>query len=304
MPTPFGILNVDKPTGITSRDAVNRVERLFRNVKVRPCGDARSAGNRRAGDLRRPGHAADSVRPAAAEALSGRVPAGPQERDRRRRGRGRTGGGRTGADACPRSRRPCPNSSATFCSVRPPTRRSRSAANGPTTWPDAARSSSFRSATMSIHRLEILRYEYPELELAIECGSGTYVRSLGRDLAASLGTAAVMSALVRTAIGAFPRRGCGRSSTSSRRRRCSRVAAAARSAARSAADRANGKATRRAPPWPADRGASVSARRAAEASSPNAEWAADRIRRDDLAAILFEKHPNQLWPARNFEATR
>ena len=35
------------------------------------------------------------------------------------------------------------------------------------------------------------------------CGSGTYVRALGRDLAASLGTAAVMSALTRTAVGRF-----------------------------------------------------------------------------------------------------
>ncbi len=54
-----------------------------------------------------------------------------------------------------------------------------------------------------VHRLDVAAYGYPELELAIECGSGTYVRSLGRDLAESLGTAAVMSALVRTAIGSF-----------------------------------------------------------------------------------------------------
>ena len=54
-----------------------------------------------------------------------------------------------------------------------------------------------------IYGLEIVRYAYPELELSIRCGSGTYVRSLGRDLAASLGTAAVMSALTRTAIGGF-----------------------------------------------------------------------------------------------------
>lgn len=56
---------------------------------------------------------------------------------------------------------------------------------------------------VTIHRLEIARYEYPELVLEIECSSGTYVRSLGRDLAEKLGTAAVMSALVRTAIGRF-----------------------------------------------------------------------------------------------------
>lgn len=56
---------------------------------------------------------------------------------------------------------------------------------------------------ITVHRLEIKSYCYPEVVLKIECGSGTYVRSLGRDLAESLGTAAVMSALSRTAIGGF-----------------------------------------------------------------------------------------------------
>ena len=37
----------------------------------------------------------------------------------------------------------------------------------------------------------------------MKCGSGTYVRSLGRDLAAALGSGAVMTALERTAIGPF-----------------------------------------------------------------------------------------------------
>ncbi len=32
------------------------------------------------------------------------------------------------------------------------------------------------------------RYEYPDLSLDIECGSGTYVRALGRDLGEMLGT--------------------------------------------------------------------------------------------------------------------
>ncbi|MBN1393828.1 MAG: tRNA pseudouridine(55) synthase TruB [Pirellulales bacterium] len=56
---------------------------------------------------------------------------------------------------------------------------------------------------VSIYGIEVKRYEYPELVLEIECGGGTYIRSLGRDLAESLGTAAVMSALTRTAIGGF-----------------------------------------------------------------------------------------------------
>jgi len=56
---------------------------------------------------------------------------------------------------------------------------------------------------ITIHSIDIIAYEYPELTLDIICGSGTYVRSLGRDLAERLGTGAVMSALVRTRIGGF-----------------------------------------------------------------------------------------------------
>ncbi len=56
---------------------------------------------------------------------------------------------------------------------------------------------------VDIYRIEIKAYEYPRLTLDVECGGGTYIRSLGRDLAESLGTAAVMSALTRTAVGAF-----------------------------------------------------------------------------------------------------
>jgi tRNA pseudouridine55 synthase len=56
---------------------------------------------------------------------------------------------------------------------------------------------------VDIYRIEVVEYQYPQLVLDVHCGSGTYIRSLGRDLAESLGTAAVMSALVRTAIGRF-----------------------------------------------------------------------------------------------------
>ena len=54
-----------------------------------------------------------------------------------------------------------------------------------------------------VESMEIASYDYPRLELSIRCHSGTYVRALGRDIAESLGTAAVMSNLVRSAIGEF-----------------------------------------------------------------------------------------------------
>ena len=56
---------------------------------------------------------------------------------------------------------------------------------------------------IEVHALEIVEFDYPRLVLDVHCGSGTYVRSLGRDIAESLGTAAVMSRLKRTAIGEF-----------------------------------------------------------------------------------------------------
>jgi len=56
---------------------------------------------------------------------------------------------------------------------------------------------------ITVYSIKVVEYAFPQLVLDIECGSGTYVRSLGRDLAAAVGTWAVMSALVRTAIGGF-----------------------------------------------------------------------------------------------------
>jgi tRNA pseudouridine55 synthase len=59
------------------------------------------------------------------------------------------------------------------------------------------------SKPVRIERLEITGYEWPRLAVEIECSSGTFVRALGRDLAESLGTKAVMESLVRTAVGPF-----------------------------------------------------------------------------------------------------
>lgn len=67
----------------------------------------------------------------------------------------------------------------------------------------AGRQVELAARPITVHQLDIVEYDYPRLVLDIRCGSGTYVRSLGRDLAESLGTAAVMSELVRTAVGPF-----------------------------------------------------------------------------------------------------
>jgi tRNA pseudouridine55 synthase len=54
-----------------------------------------------------------------------------------------------------------------------------------------------------VHRMELLSYAWPDLELEMTCGSGTYIRSIGRDLGRLLGCGAVMTQLVRTRIGPF-----------------------------------------------------------------------------------------------------
>lgn len=50
---------------------------------------------------------------------------------------------------------------------------------------------------VEVHRLELLRHDDATLELEIECGSGTYVRSLVRDLGEALGCGAHVAQLRR-----------------------------------------------------------------------------------------------------------
>ena len=60
-----------------------------------------------------------------------------------------------------------------------------------------------KSRQIQVYGLRLTAFEYPNFQLEIECGTGTYVRSLGRDIGARVGSAAIMTALRRTAIGAF-----------------------------------------------------------------------------------------------------
>lgn len=57
--------------------------------------------------------------------------------------------------------------------------------------------------TVMIDRLELLFVEGETAHFAVECGKGTYIRSLARDLAQALGSVGYMSALRRTKAGRF-----------------------------------------------------------------------------------------------------
>jgi tRNA pseudouridine55 synthase len=52
-------------------------------------------------------------------------------------------------------------------------------------------------------RLEILAFESPRLRLLVECGKGFYVRSLAHDLGRSLGVGGTLVELVRSRVGPF-----------------------------------------------------------------------------------------------------
>ena len=54
-----------------------------------------------------------------------------------------------------------------------------------------------------IDGIELLGYEYPHLQLRIDCGKGTYIRSIARDLGERLGCGAYVEKLRRTRVGPF-----------------------------------------------------------------------------------------------------
>ncbi len=56
---------------------------------------------------------------------------------------------------------------------------------------------------VTIHRLGITSFDYPFVSMEIECSTGTYIRSLGQDIARRLSSDAIMIGLRRTAIGGF-----------------------------------------------------------------------------------------------------
>ncbi len=297
MSPPFGILNVDKPAGLTSRDAVNRVERLMHKVK---CGHAGTLDPLATGVL------VICVGPAT------RLIQYVQRLPKQYRAtfllgcKSLTDDTEGEVKLVPDA--PEPSYDQIVAALpqfigdvqqRPPTH-SAIKVDGQRSYDRARRGEQFElpARTVSIYRLDIVRFEYPELELAIECGSGTYVRSLGRDLAEVLGTRAVMSALVRTAIGGF------------------RVEDAVNLDELTP----DSFAKYLQPPMAALQGLpqlTLTVKQLAEirhgrpiemwnlkrppaaATDPRPEWVAIDPAKQ-LAAILFEKHPNQLWPARNF----
>jgi tRNA pseudouridine55 synthase len=56
---------------------------------------------------------------------------------------------------------------------------------------------------ITIHALALLGVDAASLTLEVRCSKGTYIRTLGEDIAVALGTCGHLSALRRTVVGAF-----------------------------------------------------------------------------------------------------
>ena len=56
---------------------------------------------------------------------------------------------------------------------------------------------------ITIHRIQLIEYSFPFFTVDVQCSTGTYIRSLGRDIGDRLECGAIMTELERTAIGSL-----------------------------------------------------------------------------------------------------
>jgi tRNA pseudouridine55 synthase len=303
METLSGILNVNKPAGLTSRDVVNRVERMLGRAK---CGHAGTLDPLATGVLvvcvgqatRLIQYVQQMPKHYRAVFLLGRRSATDDVEGEVEVIEGSAAPTRAEIEAA------LPKFLGDI-QQRPPAH-SAIMVGGKRAYHLARRGEEFELAArpVSIYRLEVLRYEYPQLEMAIECGSGTYVRSLGRDLAEAVGTAGVMAALERTAIGPFRVEDGVNPDVLTAEIAMEKLQpplAALQSLPRIDLTPAQLLELRHGRPI-AVRGV---VHPLAEASSPRGEeeerleWVGVDAA-GKLAAILFQKEPGVLWPVRNF----
>jgi len=197
----FGILNLYKPSGMTSRDVVNRVQRL---VKPAKCGHA------------------GTLDPMATGVLL--VAVGPATRLISLLQEGRktyratfTLGQTSDTDDSTGQVRLHNSTPVTLDQIQTalpqflgriqqtPPAFSAVHVDGQRAYSKARRGEEvvLQPKEVEVHDIRVLDYCWPHLRLEIDCGSGTYIRSIARDLGQTLGCGALMSELERTAVGHF-----------------------------------------------------------------------------------------------------
>jgi tRNA pseudouridine55 synthase len=196
------VLNLNKPTGLTSRDAVDRVSRPLRGTKVGHAGtlDPLASGvlvvcvgaatrlieyvQRQPKTYRtvvRLGARSDTL-DADGRVVEDAAARAPAEAEVRAALAGQVG---TILQVPPQ-----------FSALKVEGRRAYDLARAGSAVELAAR-------PVTIRRIELQGYAWPRLELEIECGGGTYIRSIARDVGEALGCGGLVEVLVRTRIGPF-----------------------------------------------------------------------------------------------------
>jgi tRNA pseudouridine55 synthase len=199
---PCGLLSLDKPTGVTSRAVVDRVARLLRGVKVGHAGtlDPLASGvlvvcvgvatrliefvQRMPKTYRtvvRLGARSDTL-DADGRVTVAECPSVPTEGEVRAALAGQVG---------TITQRP-----PAFSALKVEGRRAYDLAR-------AGREVDMAPRLVTIDRIDLIGYAWPRLELEIACGSGTYIRSIARDVGEALGCGGLVEVLVRTRIGPF-----------------------------------------------------------------------------------------------------
>ncbi len=59
------------------------------------------------------------------------------------------------------------------------------------------------SRIVTVYSIDLLEYTWPSLRIRIDCGRGTYVRSIARDLGEQLNVGGYLTQLRRTRVGDF-----------------------------------------------------------------------------------------------------
>jgi tRNA pseudouridine55 synthase len=198
-----GLLVIDKPAGMTSRDVVNRVQRLFpRKTKIGHTGTLDPSAT---GVL--------VVCIGAATRLADYVQAmGKSYTSRIRLGATSTTDDADGEvtespNAVPPAHEQLEAALASFVGVIqqvPPAvsalkiegRRAHSLVRAGEKVEPAAR-------PVRIDAIRLVKYEWPFADVEVDCGKGTYIRSIARDVGAKLGVGGIVWALRRTRVGPF-----------------------------------------------------------------------------------------------------
>lgn len=198
----YGILNLYKPVGPTSRDCVNQLVKLLRPSKVAHAGTLDPLAQGVLLILVGPAvrlmdeiHELDKEY-VACFALGQRSPSGDLE---------------TECEAVPIPREVdrdmIQRSFERFlgCIEQVPPAYSAIRIDGKRAHQSARRGVELKMPTrrVTVHELELIECQLPMIRLRIRCSTGTYIRTLGSDLAKSIGTDAVMTQLTRVRVGPF-----------------------------------------------------------------------------------------------------